>query len=78
MALLECSECGRQVSSRAEQCPGCGYPIAAKPDIVGGRQIRTVEKTAKRFKGQILLATLMLIVGVCWIAVGSAEETVDR
>lgn len=27
MALINCPECGRQVSSQAEKCPGCGFPI---------------------------------------------------
>lgn len=27
MALTPCPECGRQVSSQAEACPGCGHPI---------------------------------------------------
>lgn len=30
MALVECSECGRQVSDRAHQCIHCGNPIAAE------------------------------------------------
>lgn len=28
MALVTCPECGRQVSTRAEACPGCGCPVA--------------------------------------------------
>lgn len=27
MALINCPECGREVSSRARACPNCGYPI---------------------------------------------------
>lgn len=27
MALIECPECGRKVSSMAKVCPDCGYPI---------------------------------------------------
>ena len=27
MALVKCPECGREVSSSAKACPGCGYPI---------------------------------------------------
>jgi uncharacterized membrane protein YdbT with pleckstrin-like domain len=30
MALINCPECGKQVSSEAPACPGCGYPIAEK------------------------------------------------
>jgi len=37
MALINCPECGKQVSSSAHACPQCGYPIAEKgvPDTAG-------------------------------------------
>lgn len=28
MALIKCGDCGRDVSSSATSCPGCGRPIA--------------------------------------------------
>lgn len=31
MALIECSECAGKVSDRAEACPHCGAPPAARP-----------------------------------------------
>lgn len=27
MALLNCPECGKEISDKAESCPNCGYPI---------------------------------------------------
>ena len=27
MALIRCSECGRDISDRASNCPGCGCPV---------------------------------------------------
>jgi uncharacterized membrane protein YvbJ len=30
MALISCTDCGREVSSRAPACPHCGNPIAAQ------------------------------------------------
>lgn len=29
MALIKCSECGREISDKAAACPGCGAPILA-------------------------------------------------
>ncbi len=29
MALIECEECGSEVSSKAESCPKCGIPLKA-------------------------------------------------
>ena len=31
MALINCPECGRQVSDKAPTCPGCGVVIATQP-----------------------------------------------
>ncbi len=30
MALINCPECGQQVSTAAKACPACGYPVAEK------------------------------------------------
>ena len=30
MALINCPECGQQVSTAAKSCPNCGYPVAEK------------------------------------------------
>ncbi|WP_417039619.1 zinc-ribbon domain-containing protein, partial [Clostridium porci] len=26
MSLIKCPECGKEISDKAEKCPGCGYP----------------------------------------------------
>jgi len=31
MSLINCPECGKQVSSKAPACPGCGNPISPAP-----------------------------------------------
>lgn len=31
MALINCPECGKQISDRAPACPNCGCPISATP-----------------------------------------------
>lgn len=30
MALISCSECGREISDKADKCPHCGNPIISK------------------------------------------------
>jgi endogenous inhibitor of DNA gyrase (YacG/DUF329 family) len=35
VALVDCPECGREVSTLAVACPHCGFPVAALPDAVG-------------------------------------------
>ncbi|MBN2326857.1 MAG: zinc ribbon domain-containing protein [Candidatus Omnitrophica bacterium] len=34
MALIECPECSKQISDKAESCPNCGCPIKKKPVTV--------------------------------------------
>lgn len=33
MALINCPECSREVSSAAPTCPACGYPVAAAQKV---------------------------------------------
>jgi len=32
MALIQCPECGREISDKAASCPHCGYPIQEKQE----------------------------------------------
>lgn len=41
MALISCSECGKQVSDKASSCPNCGNPINEKPKILTNTQPTT-------------------------------------
>ena len=34
MALVQCPECGKEVSSAAAACPGCGHPVLPAHPIV--------------------------------------------
>lgn len=54
MAMMTCAECGKNVSDRAESCPGCGAPI-------GG--VQTIEKTGKGIKFILLISFLATITG---------------
>ena len=44
MALIDCPECGRRISSTAEACPGCGYPVAERRQ--GGSYLRELARDA--------------------------------
>lgn len=33
MSLINCNECGRQVSTQAKNCPNCGAPIVTSENI---------------------------------------------
>ena len=57
MALIKCSECGREVSDKASACLGCGAPITAAG---AGTPIQTIQKTSKRLKAQSLMAGVLV------------------
>ena len=33
MALINCPECGTQVSNKADKCPQCAYPLKSEPSV---------------------------------------------
>ena len=45
MALIQCPECEKQISSNAESCPHCGYPMKAKEEVSAQYENKTVRVT---------------------------------
>ena len=45
--LVECPDCGGQVSDAAPSCPSCGQPVRRAPQP---EPLQTIEQTAKRWK----------------------------
>lgn len=59
MSLIACAECGSQISDKAASCPRCGAPVPRPLE-----QTVTTQATAKTFKLQQIIATIVVIVGV--------------
>ncbi|WP_226989335.1 hypothetical protein [Desulfuromonas sp. TF] len=48
MALVSCPECEREVSDKANACPGCGYPLNnSEPKVKNKSKPRKLEKPIK-------------------------------
>ena len=62
MALIKCKECGKKVSNKAETCIECGYPLS-KNKKNGSEEIKTLQKTKKSIKFQLLLSKPMIGIG---------------
>ena len=63
MALIKCPECGNEVSSSAESCPKCAYPMI-RNDVstsTHSGDVQTKEKSSERYKLQRLLSGLIVI-----------------
>lgn len=63
MALMNCPECNKQVSSTAATCPNCGAPIAQ------AHTRATIQKTSKRLKLQSALASTALVITISWFVI---------
>lgn len=56
MALIKCSECGKEVSDKASSCPGCGAPIGGavqqqQPIVVTAPKSRSLAAVLALFLG---------------------------
>ncbi len=62
MALQKCPECNNSVSTIAESCPQCGYPIRAKKIAV----TRPVEQVGLTFWGVVGAVILgIILISLC-------------
>ena len=62
MALIECYECGAEISERAKACIKCGAPV--RHAVSQNGKIITTQQTAKKYKGAQLAGAALMCVGV--------------
>ncbi len=72
MALIECPECGREVSSSAAACPECAYPVRAGTPPVPPRAVKEPPKY-ERWKTAASILN-RLTVGAFLAGIGGGEE----
>lgn len=63
MALINCPECGRQVSDKALSCPNCGYPISSvssAPEIKKPREVKVFFHRDSAFKGSAIKGIVLI------------------
>ena len=81
MSLINCSECGREVSMNAAACVGCGNPIAARSEtMAAGAPLNTIQETSKKFKAQILISLALLFTGLVMLfsITGDPDAAADK
>jgi hypothetical protein len=72
MSLINCPECGKDVSSLAAACIHCGAPLQRAMNPVG---VVTTQQTSKTYKAIQLAGALCLIVGVVSCSSGAPEKS---
>ena len=60
MALIACTECGTKISDKAAACVTCGAPV----NRIADQKVVKTELTAKKYKGQQLLAAALVGIGL--------------
>ena len=73
MALIERPECGRDVSSKAEACPDCAFPVASGSTTAPVRaQARAASSSplevTKQIVGRLLFGGVLMASGAVWEA----------
>ena len=87
MALISCSECGKEVSEKAYSCPNCGAPISSNPSVSPNPQPHAkVKRAGAKWEavGFILIVVGMLMAiakvgsGVFLLVVGFTVFLIGR
>ncbi|MEJ2610244.1 MAG: zinc-ribbon domain-containing protein [Candidatus Thiodiazotropha sp.] len=74
MALIECHECGKQISDSATSCPGCGAPVRVKQYKKGDTVPYTDQEVAvllskKKKTSHVLHLLLSIITAGLWLII---------
>lgn len=74
MALIKCSECGKDISDRAEMCPHCGIKITPKEE----KQIFKYKNTnSKKIIGLGATILVVIVVTLSFVLLGGNEIESD-
>lgn len=71
MALINCSECGKQISDQASRCPNCGAPVAPAAQPIAPAP--TEVKKSSTFK-YILYGTFVVVVAISCMSGGKKSD----
>lgn len=73
MALINCSECGKEVSDKASSCPNCGNPINIS-DVVKESHVDKKTQSSGCFKN-LVVAILIFVVGITLVNLITGESS---
>jgi len=65
MALIKCSECGKEISDKAGACPSCGNPVRNQLVAVDkNEEVIEIIQTSKRWKRKYLWGLAFMFGGL--------------
>lgn len=74
MALFKCSECGKEISDKAESCPNCGCPVSAmiqKENKLNKNSDNKLSKNKKARPWLIIVGAVIVLVVVASVIISS-------
>jgi zinc-ribbon domain len=78
MALINCSECGREISDKAAACPGCGAPVGSgMPSGKESEQSHAVGRVKYNRDTDTFTGTMILMVKLAMQAVQALGWKLD-
>lgn len=74
MALIQCQECGKEISDKAASCPGCGAPVSQPKAKRGSREPYSEQEVAmmlskRKRTSHVLHLLLSILTAGVWIIV---------
>ena len=69
MPLIKCQECDKEISDRAEACPGCGHPVNPVKPVSPAVTVKTKKSNA----GLKALGFILIVIGLIWTMSGSGK-----
>lgn len=60
MALINCPECGKEISNKAAFCPHCGYPLLSE-------DASRLEEARRKDKQLLIRIGVLLLIGIAAI-----------
>ena len=73
MSLINCPECGKNISERAEKCPDCGYPMN-----VTGRERILYPLLKKKYTKPILAVAILLCLILFFLTIYYRQDSVIK
>ena len=62
MALIKCSECGSEISEKAQVCPKCGCPVDVSKEIIATNKKKKIKKISIFVSVLLIIAILIVTV----------------
>lgn len=77
--LINCPECGREISDRSPQCIHCGFPLNHQPEYSSSNDVNALYKVVlKKADRKFGLAIINNICQVTKLGIGDAKELFDN